>query len=1206
MRRLSGATPDAFFARFREDREEYDKVLYLFLYLFCVASASTVGRTAADALFLSAFDASALSKMYVPQSAALILTGLVFQRYGQRQRIDRLVVALIPAIVAIVLASRLGVGAGLGWVVPTVYVAYDVFNFLMIVCFWQFATCVLDPRKVKRTIGLVGGGGIVGGIVSGFGLKLVVPWVGTANLIYFYAGLQGLALAAALALLRGIGDPAETFASASKSPSGAGGSAKARRAAAQAEGLFAAVPHLRYVAVMSAALILVLTFVDYQFKVILKSELQHDALAGFMGSFYGFAGLLALALQIFVAGKVLTRFGVMTAILVFPVVLLVGSVGLLAMPVLAMAVALKGSDKVVGDTIHSSVQQLIMFPVPPRWRNRAKSFLDGIVRNGAKGLAAISLLALSPMLSPRELGYIVVGLLVVCIAAAIKVKSAYLKTLVSTLQADDAKLEDAELNLMDPASLRLLTDALQSADKHQALYAFRVLLGLDGFDLSPYMPGLLRHPAREVVVEALAHAERRQFPGFEAQLIEKLADADGLVASRAILALSAYADEAHLERISAYLDAADLERKCGAIAGLIKHYGIEGMFRAVGVLKRLLESEDEAERAAVAALFGSIGIRQFHKPLRQLLQDASLEVRRSALQSAGVLKAPELIEDIVPLLRSGGTRKDAIEALAAYDEKASIPRLAPWFERSDPPLHLPKVFERLASSAAFEKLLDVYEASGFEMRNEVLEALGRLRRVVAPDAPQAARIEALLLGEARLSRELSERLASLSAVPRYEEAAEVGEQLRTAAVGRVFQWLALLYDGATIRAVYANWTGGDGRQQANAVEVVDQLTHGAVRAELARIMGERRVDPRRAHKAGPGTAPEPAQAPKPESKLEPERLEWFERQPDEWLREVIRYAANPEESEERQELMERIRVLRGYDLFRKLTSRELSDVARKLTERGAKRGERLFTKDEEDNALYLIRSGCIGFYRDGVKIGERRAGDSFGQSGLLTRRMRSADTVAEEDCRLWQLDSDDFFEVMFDRSSIAIEMMRLLSRRLREVLSQQRPSSGDAPAAKSAGLPEAVREVAAAQLASGERADSLLRRVLILQKIDLFSHLSEPDLVQLAQMVDETEYEAGEPICSLGDYGEALYGIIEGSVRIHREGKTIAMLGEGDYFGEMAIIDSGPRSADCTATAPTVVLELHRDQVFSLCFRNMDVLRSMMQVMGDRLRGMAG
>lgn len=89
-------------------------------------------------------------------------------------------------------------------------------------------------------------------------------------------------------------------------------------------------------------------------------------------------------------------------------------------------------------------------------------------------------------------------------------------------------------------------------------------------------------------------------------------------------------------------------------------------------------------------------------------------------------------------------------------------------------------------------------------------------------------------------------------------------------------------------------------------------------------------------------------------------------------------------------------------------------------------------------------------------------------------------------------------------------------------------------------------------------------------------------------MVDEVEYEPGETVCQAGDYGDMLYGIIEGTVRIHRDGETLAYLGEGDCFREMAIIDSGPRSANCTATTPTVLLQLNRDQVFSLCFQNIE------------------
>jgi len=1192
---LSGNALGAALSRISEDKEEYRKVFVLFAYLLFVASASTVGRTAADALFLSQFDSSLLSKMYLPQSAALILVGIAFQKFGLRVRIDRFIYWLIPSLTLLVVLSRISVGMGLTAVIPVIYVAYDVFNFLMIVCFWQFATSVLDQRKVKRTIGLVSSGGIMGGIISGFGLKLVVPLVGTANLIFFYAALQLLALAAVITLVRLSGDPETVFSTTGKSAQVSSNTKTKKRPAKDKEGLFQSVPHLKYVAVMSAALILALTFVDYQFKVILKGELQNDALAGFMGSFYGLAGLLALAVQVFVAGKLLTRFGVMTAILVFPVVLMTGSFGVLLFPVLAMSVLVKGSDKVVGDTINSSVNQLIMFPIPPQWRNNAKSFLDGIVRNGAKGLAAICLIMLSPLLSAREFSFVIIGLLVVCIVAAIKVKGAYLKTLLSTLQTDGAKLDGAELDLMDPASVQLLAGALNSPDKQQTLYAFRVLRGMDGFDLTAYIPGLLRHPSREVVIEALLHMERKKLEGLEAELFALLSASDNQVKSQAILSLAAYAKEEHLDRISDYLEETDMEIKSGAIAGLIKYYGIEGMFRAVGALKQLLESTDDEERTAVAALFGRIGIKEFYKPLLPLLQDPSPRVRKRALRSAGILQVPELIGEIVPMLQHGDTRKDAIEALAMYDEKSLIPLLAPYFEREPSPVHLPKVFERIATPTAFDKLLELYPSTGFEMRNRVLEALNRMLRSVELSEKQISYIEKLTMQEMDFYWQLTERLTGIRAVKRYEEVAEVGEQFRTVVVWRIFQLLALVYDFATIRAVYANWTNGDARQQANAMEVMDQLTHGPIRMELAKMM--------ESSKAGMNAARSTAQ-------LE-EQLAWLNRQDDLWLRQVIRYAVNPEESNELKEHMERIRLLRSISMFQELSSRELSDLAVRLVPTGVKRGEYIFKEGDSRNSLYLVRSGAVGIYQNAVKLGEKKTGESFGQSGVLIRRERAGDALAEEDSLFWRLDSDEFYEVMFDRSSIAIEMMKLLSRRLRLVLSQQKtadvPESDKAREQAREEAEEPAKAIAAtASDAGSDRPDSLLRRVLILQKIDLFAHLAESDIVLLAQMVDEVEYEAGEVVCRVGDYGDTLYGIIEGTIRIHRDDATLAFLGEGNCFGEMAIIDSGPRSADCTATAPTVLLQLHKEQVFSLCFQNMEVLRSMMRVMGDRLKGMAG
>jgi CRP-like cAMP-binding protein len=64
-------------------------------------------------------------------------------------------------------------------------------------------------------------------------------------------------------------------------------------------------------------------------------------------------------------------------------------------------------------------------------------------------------------------------------------------------------------------------------------------------------------------------------------------------------------------------------------------------------------------------------------------------------------------------------------------------------------------------------------------------------------------------------------------------------------------------------------------------------------------------------------------------------------------------------------------------------------------------------------------------------------------------------------------------------------------------------------------------------------------------------------------MVEEVVYDSGEAICKTGEDGDTMFGIIEGEVRVHRGSETLAVLGVGQCFGEMAIIDGGRGSEVC-------------------------------------------
>jgi CRP-like cAMP-binding protein len=96
----------------------------------------------------------------------------------------------------------------------------------------------------------------------------------------------------------------------------------------------------------------------------------------------------------------------------------------------------------------------------------------------------------------------------------------------------------------------------------------------------------------------------------------------------------------------------------------------------------------------------------------------------------------------------------------------------------------------------------------------------------------------------------------------------------------------------------------------------------------------------------------------------------------------------------------------------------------------------------------------------------------------------------------------------------------------------------------------------------------------LLASVSLFQKLDKKDIRSLARLVKEQEYAARQPIVLEGQTGLGLYVIAEGSAEVSRGSRVIKSLGVGDFFGEMALLDDLPRTANVVATAPTRCLTL--------------------------------
>lgn len=129
-----------------------------------------------------------------------------------------------------------------------------------------------------------------------------------------------------------------------------------------------------------------------------------------------------------------------------------------------------------------------------------------------------------------------------------------------------------------------------------------------------------------------------------------------------------------------------------------------------------------------------------------------------------------------------------------------------------------------------------------------------------------------------------------------------------------------------------------------------------------------------------------------------------------------------------------------------------------------------------------------------------------------------------------------------------------------------------------------------------------------LSKIPIFEHLSPADHDMLVGLWHARELKVGETLFRVGDLGDAMYviqsGIIEINVPIQGPKKqmTVSVLHEGEFFGELSIIDGLPRTATAVAVEKAHLLEMKRKEFIGFLLEHPAVAISMVSVIGKRLR----
>jgi CRP/FNR family transcriptional regulator, cyclic AMP receptor protein len=126
--------------------------------------------------------------------------------------------------------------------------------------------------------------------------------------------------------------------------------------------------------------------------------------------------------------------------------------------------------------------------------------------------------------------------------------------------------------------------------------------------------------------------------------------------------------------------------------------------------------------------------------------------------------------------------------------------------------------------------------------------------------------------------------------------------------------------------------------------------------------------------------------------------------------------------------------------------------------------------------------------------------------------------------------------------------------------------------------------------------------VKMLSGVPLFSELSKKELDALARNAKEVAHREGAVLAREGESGLGFFLIVDGTASVTVGGRARRKMGAGDFFGEISLLDNGPRSATVTAQTPIQLIGLTQWNFKRLVESNPAIATKMLKTMAGRLR----
>jgi len=1031
--------------------------LILFLHFFAYVAISITGSAARDAYFLNMVDRKYLPLMFLAVAIVLSIVIEIYSRLSKNKDLSTIVSGTGIIFIATLFAIQKNLE---GWVIPFLYVWKDVIDAIIITQFWLIASQVFDPRQAKRLFGLLGAGGALAAIIIGSSIKQFVSIFGSENLLF--ATMSFLLVVILMAnLIRPYRNINEQKNSNSKKDS-------------QKDEKKSFSPYLKSLAIIIGLAAVASRVVDYQFKITAVAAFpEQDDLVNFFGQYYAVTGIATMVIQLFITSRLLSRFGILVAILVLPTLFMTGAIGFLMSPVLAAVYISKFSDQVFRFTLHNASIQLLWIPVKNTIKNRLKPVIEGSIRASLEGVSGI-LIFLSITVFNVPIHYLSISIVLIAIYwinKSFTLKKLYVKELQSAIEKRELNFEELTLDIQDEAMVKTINEALKNNDESQQILALEMIKDIPLTPWKDSLNDLLNNGEITVKKEILSISF----------------DDENIITNQTIIDLINNVPDLETESIE-IAGKRRLRKALPIIMDRIDTVNKEKQIIFAAAIRNIDPDSSNKEKELLLDAFNtndenicSLAIRQMKNDkeilpddkLAEYLNQESSMIRDAALSVAESRASTSLLPHIIQCLSDPRCAIPARSALQAYDDNAVVELLIKHVQRKNVEKSLIigviRTIKNYPTKNSIDLLLSAVSPKVPPIQSEAVDSLINIARELPLDENQIIITKKELI---KTSRYAYEKIIALSQINEDEDN-----------------------------------------------QLLRYLLQNEVRKLIPVIMKLGILD-------------------KPETPIET-YIQYVLNNETDKLPYVLEFFENIFSKEERRivnSLIDNIPIEEKCEVAKNHFDDLTTNINQFL-------GYYIGTIQELKVALTLD----YAFRNNNQEILEKanwnEFPDSFIIKDIITRHAKNN----PDSLNRWPIN-----DYLLDSNQLTMY--------------------------------------------------STLEKAMILKSVDLFASIPSQELIRVAQIAEEEEYQPGTSLCKEGDFGDCMYIIANGKVKVHKGDRTLVELEKGAFVGDMALLDQEPRSADLTISAETTLLKISQDAFYELMSSNFEIMNGILKIISSRLR----